>query len=344
MSTSTHTGCTSCSATATPLQRPRFFARQTVTPTELNLAGDYARRRLQLHNRYLHGFGVVCGALVEPVGGDDGAWKVRIGEGLVIDGDGNDVLLPGGRVVDVRRGGGTGTAADPCGEPADPWCAPAPDPDPGAGSFLAVRYREVPTRMVTPQPGGCGCGGTTCEYSRWCDGYEIALLDACPPSHQGVPPSPGGILTGTAAAVPDCPPCPDGGWVVLAVLTTDEHGAVTVDNHACRRMVFSLAPYWWRSAPDAPPAAAPVVTAVAVDPPAYGPGDGVTLTVTGSGFVTGASALLGSRVTVQAVTVTDATTLTITAKIWVNAKGAYALTVKNPAGTASVPFPALAVS
>ena len=43
------------------LCRPRFFAGQLLTDEDLNLLNHYIIEKNKLHNRYLHGWGVVCG-------------------------------------------------------------------------------------------------------------------------------------------------------------------------------------------------------------------------------------------------------------------------------------------
>ena len=66
-------------------ERPRYYARQLVTPAELNLEASYFIDRLRRHNRLLHGWGVICGALVcrvaETEGGGAQPWKVKITPG-----------------------------------------------------------------------------------------------------------------------------------------------------------------------------------------------------------------------------------------------------------------------
>ena len=116
----------------------------------------------------------------------------------------------------------------------------------------------MPARPVRVQPVGCGCDDTSCEFSRWRDGYEICVLDACPDSH--LPPAIDQFLK--PSSIPDCPPCPTDPWIVLAVVTVDAQGNVgAIDNCKCRRMVRTVAPYWWKCAEPAivmePPATAP---------------------------------------------------------------------------------------
>ena len=43
------------------LCRPRFFAGQLLTEEDLNRLDRYIVEKNKLHNRYLHGWGVVCG-------------------------------------------------------------------------------------------------------------------------------------------------------------------------------------------------------------------------------------------------------------------------------------------
>jgi hypothetical protein len=110
---------------------------------------------------------------------------------------------------------------------------------------VAVKYHQGLARPVRIPPAGCSCDDSTCEYSRWCDGYQVGLLDQCPPSHQGTPP-PLGTLVGTGHT-PACPPEPDDPWVVLAAVTVDGDGRVTaIDNCSCRRIMVTLAHLWRR--------------------------------------------------------------------------------------------------
>ena len=39
------------------LERPRYFPHQLVTPGDMNLAQEYFRKKLRLHNLMLHGRG-----------------------------------------------------------------------------------------------------------------------------------------------------------------------------------------------------------------------------------------------------------------------------------------------
>ena len=58
--------CTGCD---TMLERVRYFPRQLLPADDLSAEPDYLRERARRHNRYLHGWGVVCGCSVTPIGG-----------------------------------------------------------------------------------------------------------------------------------------------------------------------------------------------------------------------------------------------------------------------------------
>ena len=274
MTVTSDTNCGCGSATAEKpaahgrgtIERPRFFARQLVTPDDLTLGQDYFRNKLRRINRYLHGWGVVCGARVTD---SKKTWKVVVTPGYILGPYGDEIVIERAICFDLRTPCLTVTSGDPCDDIVDPLCGDQfSDVDRAAKPFyVAVRYKEIPSRPVRVQPVGCGCDDTHCEYSRWRDGYEICVLDACPPSHMGDPPSPDRI--GVVQGIPDCPECPTEPWVVLARVETDAKGAVRViDNCSCRRMVLSLAPYWSRCNDPA----ITVETAPTPAPPAPAPG------------------------------------------------------------------------
>lgn len=286
------------------LERPRFFARQLVTPAELNLAGDYVLERLRRHNRLLHGWGVACGAQVCRVPGDDGValpWKVKIRPGHLIDGHGNEVTIDCDRVVDLRVGVTTSACGDPPGEVRDPWCRDVYTEEQGARRvWVAVCHAEQRGRPVRAQPSGCGCDESACEYSRWLDGYEVRLLDACPPSHAGPPPTLDEMAKSLRGPLPDCPECPADPCVVLAVVDVAADGTITaIDNCACRRMLVTTASLWWRCGG--------VVTIGKVQVTPDGPltpgMKGVQMLVTGDGIdeATGLEADLGPGIHIDVV-------------------------------------------
>ena len=244
------------------IERPRFFPRQLVTPDDLTLGQDYFRNKLRRMNRYLHGWGVVCGARVDR---SSKAWCVVVHPGYVLGPHGDEIVIEQDLCFDLRTRCVAAGGGDACDDIViDPLCRDrtVDTRQADAPLYVALRYKEVPARPVRVQPVGCGCDDTSCEFSRWQDGYEICVLDACPDSHAQPPAIDQFLKPGT---IPDCPPCPTDPWVVLAVVTVDAQGAVgTIDNCACRRMVRSAGAFWWQCGdpvlqPPAPaPAPAPV--------------------------------------------------------------------------------------
>ena len=144
--------------------RPRFFAGQLLTETELTALTSYVIEKDRLHNRYLHGTGVVCGLQVECDACGPG---LVVRPGYAIDPCGADVVLPHGENVDVvslieactRRE----RAAD-CDPPRPPMATGCDERE--QSWCLWVRYVEKQGRVVTPLGGGatctCGGGGSSC--------------------------------------------------------------------------------------------------------------------------------------------------------------------------------------
>ena len=72
----------------TALQRLRFFAGRVLTADDLKLEQDYFLKKLQRHNRSLHGFGIVSGLEVTV-----SSKQIVIREGLALDCEGNELLI-----------------------------------------------------------------------------------------------------------------------------------------------------------------------------------------------------------------------------------------------------------
>jgi hypothetical protein len=326
-------GDTACDGT---LERPRYFARQLVTPTDLNLEAGYFMDRLRRHNRTLHGWGVVCGAQVCQVPTADGSaavpWKVRIRPGILIDGWGNEVRIGCERIVDLRSRGATVKCGDPPGEVSDPWCSDVMTGDDGGGRvWVAVCHRECLVRPVRVQPAGCGCDDTSCEYSRWQDGYDVRLLDACPASHQGPPPTPQSFVDALTGPIPDCPPCPDDPCVVLAAVDVGADGTISaIDNCSCRRMIVSFATFWWRCA--AAPTKIDDVSVSTKGPYLPGMKQPIRIVVKGEQLSPDATATLGQGTAVRVIGASDdGTTMRLDAQLADDAApGDRTLTITDP--------------
>ena len=71
-----------------PFERLRFFAGRLLTAADFSLEQNYFRGKLKLHNRALHGFGIVSGLKVTIESG-----KVVVTAGLALDCEGNELVV-----------------------------------------------------------------------------------------------------------------------------------------------------------------------------------------------------------------------------------------------------------
>jgi len=147
------------------LCRPRFFAGQLLTEDDLNLLNHYIIEKNKLHNRYLHGWGVVCGLEVvcDPCSG------VVVNPGYALSPCGEDIIVCKKQVVDVC------SLIKACKKPrnnCDPLDAFTQNDnclDTTEKWVLAIRYHEKATRGVTSLKGAsgssccskCACGGSS---------------------------------------------------------------------------------------------------------------------------------------------------------------------------------------
>ena len=174
-----HTEMLACPPTGlVSLERTRFFPRQLVAPDDLTQDQIYFRDKLRRHNRFLHGWGIVCGARVRK-GADpcDGV----VEPGYILGPYGDEILIDREVTVDLCREGSDGT----CGGALDPWCSDVRvERTSGQDYYLAVRYAECEARPVHAAGAACGCQQTACEYSRIRDSFAIKLLSDLPESYK----------------------------------------------------------------------------------------------------------------------------------------------------------------
>ena len=310
------------------LERPRYFPRQLITPTDLTLEATYFRDKLRRHNRLLHGWGVVCGALVCPVWTSDRTglepWMVTVEPGYALGPCGDEILVDCAHTVDLRGSGLSGACGDPAGDVPDPWCSQVFVPRNPGPLYVAVKYKELMARPVRVQPAGCGCDDIQCEYSRWRDGYEIGILTECPKSHARGSASDAARLEDLIRGpIPACAPCPPDPWVVLARVDLDASGVVTrIDNCSCRRMVMSFGRFWWHCTTDGPKISG-------VEPSEINPAKTDKLIVRGENFKAGLQLTAGEGVELGAPEQLTATSFDVSIKVAAGSTGPRLLTLVN---------------
>jgi hypothetical protein len=339
-------GCQDHSCDSSIAELPRYYPRQLITPDDLTLEQNYFRDRMRRHNRLMHGWGVVCGALVCPVPSPPGAdtngptvpWQVRVQKGYILGPYGDEIILDCPRTVDLRTSGVSGVTGDACVDTVDPWCSQVFTPPDGSTVYIAVKYKQSMTRPVRVQPVGCGCSDSTCEYSRWHDGYEIGVLQKCPPCSDSTSgPTAGYNDQGLAefellaqGSIPDCPDCSCGPWVGLAAVTLNPDGTIKkIDNCSCRRLVLSYSQFWWMCHGSAPMVTRATPKSLKAD------GTDQQVTVTGQGFDCGAVVSFDPALAVKTTEVKDAHTLLATVNVPVGTTGDLDVIVTSMDGTSA---------
>jgi hypothetical protein len=161
------------------LERTRFFAGQLLTDTDLTNEQNYLLAKNRLHNRYLHGWGVVCG--LQLTCSECEGW-VTVNPGYAIDPCGNDIIVCAAQSFNVLQ------AIQACSTPASTTanCSPlryrpAPNCTDAIQKWcITVQYQEQATQMVTPlqqttsSSSGCG-GGCSCG----CSGNGGTMSNGC---------------------------------------------------------------------------------------------------------------------------------------------------------------------
>ena len=176
-------GCDDCQPNG--IERPRFFSGQLLTEGDLQLLSDYVATKDRLHNRFLHGAGVVCGLQVVCHPCEPG--KVIVQPGAALDCCGNDIWVPCPVELDInamiRALGLKMRAGYDCGDPCERDCEDSPDDvrcveRKGRRYCLYIRYCENLTDPVAPYTADPSCAVQTCEPTRIAEGYEFELR--CP--------------------------------------------------------------------------------------------------------------------------------------------------------------------
>ena len=183
------------------LCRPRFFAGQLLTEEDLNHLERYIIEKNKLHNRYLHGPGVVCGLQV--VCHECEGW-VTVQQGYAIDPCGNDVIVcedyPFNVIQAIRecRQVQRRDECEPLGMPVDETCEEMEE-----HWCITIAYEEREARPIgalrQERADGLSCchsekkencqstvrvrggGGSTiapCEPTRIIEGYRLGVFRA----------------------------------------------------------------------------------------------------------------------------------------------------------------------
>lgn len=75
-------------------KRPNYFNGKLMTADDFQAEQDYQRDMRWLHNRMLHGYGIVVGLEVGMEEAANGATQITVSPGYALDGWGREIVLP----------------------------------------------------------------------------------------------------------------------------------------------------------------------------------------------------------------------------------------------------------
>jgi hypothetical protein len=220
------TSDSTCVLCGTALEHVRYFPRQLITADDMRAEQEFFLNKMRRHNRFLHGWGVVCGCQVVPLPTAKNPWQVQVCPGYAVSPQGDEIVIAQCVTFDLQLG------MQPCDPCTVAWpCPPQPVWSPGSEQrtvYLAVRYLECASRPVRVHPAGCGCDELDCEYSRIRETFELKMLWGLPASHTDAKKADAAWAavalkqireaSDLGFPVPPCPMCTDDPWIVLATL------------------------------------------------------------------------------------------------------------------------------
>ena len=223
------------------LERVRYFSRQLITADDLTQEQDYHREKQRLHNRLLHGWGIVCGLDVKVNPTPEAPLNLSICRGYALSCPGDEMYVSADISFDLAKCIAGSKALDCCSPVMTGHV------DRGGPFYIAIKYSECLSHPVRVPPIGCGCDDTACEYSRIQDSFEIRCLADLPKSHEPEaaddPRNIPKLCDAVGQKVVPCPSCEEDPWVVLAKITVPTSGPLTTVNvdRSNRRILLSSA-------------------------------------------------------------------------------------------------------
>lgn len=170
------------------LKRPEYKAGALFSSRDLADEQEYRWQHLRRHNRYLHGWGVVCGLLVVPVPDPRRPWALRVCPGYAISPCGDEIEVCAAVTIDL---------ADYV------WTRPVHRGKPAAEAYIAIR---AAVDEMNPAPAARPKGA-----ARLCDSFRIEVLWEVP-KHASV------RFDLCVGGVAPCPVLPDPPVVLLAAV------------------------------------------------------------------------------------------------------------------------------
>jgi hypothetical protein len=215
------------------LERTNFFPLMLLTEEDMRAEQEYFREKQRRHNRFLHGWGTVCGLECVASTTDQQPWRVKITPGYALSPIGDEIYVEEDFFLDLATTCVT-PDPDPC-EPDHPHLGGALA---GTTVYVAIRYDECFAKPVKTMPDGCGCEEDACEYTRIRDSFQVACLRTPPALKHGGPNLCDQVTHDII--VPCFTEMSFEDWVVLATVSIGNPGEpLKIDNKTLRRLLFS---------------------------------------------------------------------------------------------------------
>jgi hypothetical protein len=158
------------------LCRPRFFAGQLLSEEDLNRLDCYITEKHKLHNRYLHGWGTVCGLEVRCHSCDD--HFVTVSPGYALSPCGEDIVVCQEDTVNVCKKINECRNKERSYDPCKPYSYSPDCPEQTEDWVLAVRYMERPQRGIA----ALKHGDSSCHKLNESRIFKRAAPPQCEPS------------------------------------------------------------------------------------------------------------------------------------------------------------------
>lgn len=215
------------------VKRVRYFNGMLMTEADFRDEQMYHLEKRRMLNRYLHGWGIVCGLDVR-----ENNNLITISPGFALDCHGNEIWLDEtvqlgpSEMVEAKQSRGECTDEETTQEPES--------------FFIAICYRKKETNQVSVYAPD-GCDEQECAPSRVADGYCIRIFDERPPQpneswiNENLPDNPDSLCE---APLPCPADCPSEHCIILGRITLDrdEGGSLrvaSVEKNGHRTQIWS---------------------------------------------------------------------------------------------------------
>lgn len=225
-----------------PVKRPHYFDGQLLTTNDFQAEQSYFQGKGRQHQRYLHGFGVVCGLRVAPAGADKPR-AVLVEPGLALDPWGREIIVPQAMECDLGAPG--------CRDSLKPGGQPGP-------LYVVLLYQEEPSDILpVPTMPGPLDSEASATPSRIVETFHLEVRSTPPEVGEGMSEKfcqrlSDAIRQGAGAerlhrllsefVSQPCPPCAEDPALTLARIDLPARGDLTeaaIDNHSYRRLALS---------------------------------------------------------------------------------------------------------